>query len=230
MASVFKNLSREIREVVFGIEDSLVSTMGVITGVAGGTASKGTVIMTGLVVVVVEAVSMAAGSYLSSKSKRQADERGLRELRDFVAKEPARAEALLTQAYQHRGFQPAEIQILLRRVVPNQKLLAEELNAHKLHVDLPIHEAPTENAWYMGISYILAGIIPILPYAFFSVRTAIVVSVVCTAIALFLLGVGKAKLVQQRPLRSGLEMFIISLCAAAIGFIIGKVAGAALGV
>lgn len=64
-------LASNIREVVFGIEDSLVSTFGAVTGVAAGSGQSNLVILSGLVLVVVEAISMAAGSYLSSKAATQ---------------------------------------------------------------------------------------------------------------------------------------------------------------
>src|SRR3989338_10981822 len=72
-----KTLQHEIvdsmREIVFGLEDSLVSTMGAITGIAVGTGSQYIVILSGLVLIAAEATSMAAGSYLSTKHAREAE-------------------------------------------------------------------------------------------------------------------------------------------------------------
>lgn len=68
-----------MREIVFGLEDSFVSTLGAITGIAAGAGNTYIVIMSGLVIVSVEALSMAAGSYLSNKSAMEAEEEILRE-------------------------------------------------------------------------------------------------------------------------------------------------------
>lgn len=62
-----------IREIVFGLGDSFVSTLGAVTGIAMGTGDKDIVILSGLVLIFVEAVSMAAGSYLSNKASDQAN-------------------------------------------------------------------------------------------------------------------------------------------------------------
>ena len=62
-----------MREIVFGLEDSLVSTLGAVTGIAVGTGSQYIVILSGLVLITAEATSMAAGSYLSTKHAREAD-------------------------------------------------------------------------------------------------------------------------------------------------------------
>lgn len=67
-------LRSQMREIVFGIEDSLVSTMGAVTGIAVGVEDQSVVVLSGLVLVCVEAISMSAGSYLSSKSAREVEE------------------------------------------------------------------------------------------------------------------------------------------------------------
>ncbi len=63
-----RDVADSVREIVFGLEDSLVSTLGAVTGIAAGAGSTYMVILSGLVLVSVESLSMAAGSYLSSKS------------------------------------------------------------------------------------------------------------------------------------------------------------------
>ncbi len=60
-----------LRNFVFGVEDSLVSTVGLISGVAAAGVSRGTIITTGIVLVFVEAFSMAVGSFLSEESAEQ---------------------------------------------------------------------------------------------------------------------------------------------------------------
>jgi VIT1/CCC1 family predicted Fe2+/Mn2+ transporter len=69
IGGIIKRAEVYIREIVFGLEDSLVSTLGVVTGVAVAVDESNVVIVTGCVLLVVEAVSMAASSYLSSKSE-----------------------------------------------------------------------------------------------------------------------------------------------------------------
>ena len=56
-----------IRNIIFGIVDSLVSTVGFLAGVSAGGAPKQIIILTGVVYTFVEAFSMAAGSFLSEQ-------------------------------------------------------------------------------------------------------------------------------------------------------------------
>lgn len=65
-----------LRSIIFGFQDSLVSTTGVIAGVAAGTNHKELVILAGLVTITVESLSMGAGQYMSEKSVHQLDKTG----------------------------------------------------------------------------------------------------------------------------------------------------------
>ena len=80
-----------IREVVFGMEDGMVSTLGAITGIATATNSHFVVVLSGLVVISVESISMGVGSYLSNKSEDDVEKRKLfeekQELKHFPDEE-----------------------------------------------------------------------------------------------------------------------------------------------
>ena len=65
-----------LRSVIFGFQDALVSTTGAIAGVAAGTNSKSLVLLTGVVVITVEALSMGVGQYMSEKSVHELDKTG----------------------------------------------------------------------------------------------------------------------------------------------------------
>ena len=60
-----------LRNFVFGVEDSLVSTVGLLTGIAAAGVTRQTIFLTGMVLVFVEAFSMGVGSYLSESSAEE---------------------------------------------------------------------------------------------------------------------------------------------------------------
>lgn len=69
-----KTIQKEyLQSAMFGFNDALVSTTGVIVGVSTGTSNKEVVILAGVVTILVEALSMGSGQYLSSKSAHQLD-------------------------------------------------------------------------------------------------------------------------------------------------------------
>ena len=54
-----------IRSLVFGFQDALVSTTGIVVGISVGVHNKQFIILSALVAISVEALSMGAGQYLS---------------------------------------------------------------------------------------------------------------------------------------------------------------------
>lgn len=65
-----------LRSGLFGIQDGLVSTTGVVVGISTGIEDKAIIILASLVAVTVEASSMAAGQYSSEKAVHQMDKTG----------------------------------------------------------------------------------------------------------------------------------------------------------
>lgn len=65
-----------LRSGLFGIQDGLVSTTGVVVGISIGVEQKAIIILASLVAVTVEASSMAAGQYSSEKAVHQMDKTG----------------------------------------------------------------------------------------------------------------------------------------------------------
>ena len=77
--------SDTIRNFVFGVEDSLVSTVGLISGIAIVDTPKATILLTGVVLIFVEAFSMSIGSMLSDNSVKEFEEKAVVPLRSSVA-------------------------------------------------------------------------------------------------------------------------------------------------
>ena len=219
-----------IRELVFGIEDSLVSTLGVVIGIAAGTADGKIVILSGIIIIVVEALSMAAGSYVSSKSHREMIEKTIAEERHEIETDPVRETEELRGMYARKGFSPDEVEILIRRITADKELWLEEMTLRELRIGGSELDEPGKSSWVMFVSYVGGGMIPLMPYVFLSPSRGSAVSAVITTLALFALGYWKGKVTKNNGLKSGFEMTLICASAAIAGYVIGKFAGAAFGI
>ncbi len=73
----------------------------------------------------------------------------------------------------------------------------------------------------MGLSFILAALVPIVPHVILDGGAAIAVSVAAALLGLFVLGVGKGRLVRKSPVLQGLEILGIGIVSAAVGFALG---------
>ena len=80
---------------------------------------------------------------------------------------------------------------------------------------------PLKSAWIVGISTLIGSLIPLIPFFLFSVKVGIIIALVLAAVALFVVGALKAKLSIGNWKRSGLELMIIGIIAALVGYGVG---------
>src|SRR5262245_13513316 len=93
-----------LREFVFGIQDGLISTVGLLSGISAATQSRRLAVLTGAAATVTGGVSMAAGSYLSSKTEQQIFEKELRDQERLAADEPYLAHEALLETLTAEGL------------------------------------------------------------------------------------------------------------------------------
>lgn len=216
--------SAMIRELVFGMEDGMVSTLGAVTGIAAATHDPFVAVLSGLVVVAVESVSMGVGSYLSSKSVVSIDERKLAEEKEELREYPAEEKRELIDMYVESGWTKETAMQMAEEASKNDTLFLQEMALRELKVFQGEAEEPVKNGIVMGISYIVGGAVPLLPYFFNSLSTSVVVSIIITLIGLFCLGVYTTKFSKRRWWQAGLEMMALASAAALIGYAVGQVA------
>lgn len=211
-----------IRETVFGMEDGMVSTFGAVTGIAASTSDPYTVILAGCILISVEAISMGVGSYLSSKSEREIDERKLSEERFELREYPHEEKEELKNMYIVEGW-PKKLAVEMAEFASqDKKLFLKEMAIHELKVFPDNTESPRRNAIAMLLAYIIGGLIPLLPYLLLPVATAIPVSIGASLLGLFLLGVATTRYSKRRWWKSGFEMLLLAATAGAIGYFVGQ--------
>ncbi len=218
-----EKLDSSLREVVFGLEDSLVSTLGTVSGVAVGSGDPYIVVLTGVVLVFVEAISMAAGSYLSSKSTKQLYDERARQDSSRLLSERITDNESMKDLFVRKGFTPAEIEVAMQAIGKERKLWLEEVRRCEYRFSPAASGSPVLAGVVMGVFYILGGFLVLLPYILLPLTWALPVAVVMTVVALFFLGVWKANLTGVAKVKSGVEMLMISLGAALIGILLGRV-------
>jgi len=214
-------LRHRLRDAVFGAQDGLVSTLGALTGIAEGTQSGGLVVLSGFVIVAVESLSMAAGSYLSSKTQRQYLEHLLEEERTAIATDPEGEREEIGAMYRTRGYTEEEIAVIANRLVSDPALLLEDMAHKELGICPATLEEPVGNAVVMGSAYVLGGLVPVLPYLLVPFADALPTSIAGTCLALFAMGAWKGRAVGRGWLRSGLEVLLLAGLTTLAGFVIG---------
>ena len=179
-------LISSIREIVFGLEDGMVSTLGAISGIAVGSQDRFAVILAGCVIIAVESISMGIGSYISNLSDKDIKHRKLYEEKEEINKYPVEEARELTKRYIENGWPTnlaAEMSLVASK---NKKLMLQEMShlELKLHIeDDDIH--PLRNAIFMFTAYTIGGSIPLFAYFFLPLSGATFFSVIITLVGLF---------------------------------------------
>lgn len=211
-----------LREAVFGLEDGMVSTFGAITGIAAATADYSTVVLSGCVIIAVESVSMAVGSYLANRSEADVQNHMLSEERQQLAEFPVHEKQELLLLYLAEGW-PAEVaNKMVEAASKDDKLFLREMAFRELGIVPEKIESALTNALVMGVSYVVGGFVPLVSYLILPLSTAIYSSVFVTLLVLFMLGVSTTRFTMRTWWKAGLEMLILASVAGGIGYLVGQ--------
>lgn len=214
-----------VREVVFGLEDGMVSTLGAITGIAVGSQHQGTVILAGFVIIAVESISMGIGSYLSSKSEEDVRDRKLMEEQKEIKEHPAEEEQELKRLYTDDGWPEKLAHEMARAASERPDLILKEMALRELHIFPHRGSNSLKEGLIMFASYVVGGCVPMLSYFLLPIKTATPLSIAITLIGLFTIGGLTTKLTKQPFIRSGIRMLVVGSIALGVGFVVGILVG-----
>ncbi len=214
------NLS-QIREVVFGMQDGLLTTLGVVTSVAGATANTGTVLVAGFAEALAGALALAAGEYQAAKAQQDLHASEIAKERIELEEKPQEEHHELRAIFQREGLSHSSAEAVTELLSEHPELLFRTHVEKELGLRVEEFQSPGRNAAVMGFSFIIAALIPILPYLFLGASPALYLSVGLTILALFAIGLGKAQVTSRGYWRSGLEVVSIGLAAAVATYALG---------
>ncbi|THA26928.1 hypothetical protein E4198_21705 [Streptomyces sp. RKND-216] len=216
-----------LRPAVFGAMDGLVSNLGLMTGVAGSSASQQTVVIAGLAGLAAGAFSMAAGEYTSVASQRELVQAELDVERRELRSNPQDEIRELAAAYEARGVEP-ELAAQVAEQISRDPEQALDVHAREeLGVDPGDLPSPTVAAVSSFGSFSVGAAVPVLPYLFGA--GALWPAVVVALLALFLCGAVVARVTARSWWYSGLRQMLLGGAAAAVTYGLGAVFGVAVG-
>jgi len=210
-----------IREVVFGVQDGMVSTLGALTGIAVGSGEMFIVLLAGISIISVESISMGIGAYTSSRSEKKLIERMLHEEKEEIHSYPAHEKEELKDLLMSDGWSERLAIPMAEEASHNKELMLREMAYRELRIFPDRVENPAKNGFFMFGSYIVGGSIPLSAYFFLEVNTALMVSIGVTLAGLFLLGTGVGKYTKELWYKTGLHMLAFGGAALVVGYAVG---------
>ncbi|MBI4549633.1 MAG: VIT1/CCC1 transporter family protein [Candidatus Omnitrophica bacterium] len=212
---------KAIREVVFGFNDGLVSTVGFVMGVSAALPDPRIILIAGLAEVLAGGFSMFFGAYLSSKNQREFFESEIARERFEMEHMPEKEREEIRRIYAAKGFVGAELEAVVRQITSDPKVWLKCMMEEELGLIYESMDNPIKVGFLTGFSFMTAGIIPILPFVYASSDTAMLHTVLFSAVSLFAVGILKTFLTRRPWFRSGLESLTIGLLASGLGYVFG---------
>ena len=216
-----------LRAAVLGANDGIVSTAGVVMGVAGATDDSGAIVIAGLAALTAGALSMGAGEYVSVSTQRDSE----RSLHDLEAAElrqmPQTEERELAAMYVEKGLSPETAAKVARELTEH-----DALRAHadiEFGIDPDNLTNPWHAAWASMLAFTIGALLPLLVVAFVPDGVRVLMTVLSVVAALALTGFVSARIGYSPRLPAVVRNVSGGLLAMGVTYLIGMLAGTQLG-
>jgi VIT1/CCC1 family predicted Fe2+/Mn2+ transporter len=226
------SLLGDIRELIFGAQDGLVSTLAVVATVAGATSNRLSVLVAGLASAVAGVFSMGIGEYMSSKSQYEVQRMRIAEEAAEVEERPLESEAEVAFMFEEEGMSRQDARATAAIIARYPRSLLSTMVSKELGLIVEEQEvagSPLRGALFMGSAFAAGGAVPIVPYLFTEGTQALVLSILATAGVLFGIGAIKSRWTHRRLWASGLEIVALAAVAGVAGYLFGTVLPTLLG-
>ncbi|BBX62194.1 membrane protein [Mycobacterium saskatchewanense] len=216
-----------LRAGVLGANDGIVSTAGIVVGVAAATVLRSPILTAGSAGLVAGAVSMALGEYVSVSTQRDTEKALLIKERRELHDDPAAELDELAALYEAKGLTAATARTVAEELTDHNPLLAHA------EVELGINPDELTNPWQAALSsafaFSIGALLPLIAILAPPTAWRIPVTVVAVLMALVVTGVVSAGLGGAPKGRAVVRNVIGGGLALAITYAIGHLVGAAIG-
>lgn len=217
-----KPSSSLVREGIFGINDGLVATIGLVSGEALSHQGHASILIAGLSAVGAATVSMAVGSYLATSSANDFIKKEIDDQERAIRQHPHRERHHVARLLGEIGVPPYAVADAAGSIVKSRTGWLSFMARENLGIHANRRETPLKNALVMGGAVIMGSTPPILPYLLpFSLILARDISWAVSVAAAMALGAAKGILTRTSQLKSALSFGVLVTLSALVGSLIG---------
>ena len=213
-----------LRNVVYGFNDGLTANFGLVAGMIGAQGDLGmashAVVVAGLAGMAADALSMGSSGYLAAKSEREVFEHEIAMEKEEIRLMPELEQEELSLLYQAKGIPERQAQALAEQIMQDPARALEE----QVREELKIGEAtstPMREAWVTGTATALGAFIPVAPLLVDTGPAAIWTSFALAMLSHFAVGAARSFFTGRGIIRSGMDMFLVGLGVAGVGYLLG---------
>ena len=214
---------RSVRDIVFGAQDGILTTLGIITGVGVADGSRVAVFITGFLAMLAGALSMAVGEYLGSKSEREVVQATIAMEQREMDTDPQGEYAEQVAYYKMKGFSASEAEMIVTRLTQHPDIYLYEMVRDEFGIDPREAESnDLRGPFAMGLSFCVGSFVPILAYLLpLSMRSSALLALGLAIVVLFGVGYYAAANTDRNPVMKGLEIVVYGVVVFVASYLAG---------
>ncbi|MEX0617138.1 MAG: VIT1/CCC1 transporter family protein [Candidatus Woykebacteria bacterium] len=220
-------VTSNLRNIILGGQDGLVNVLGIVLGVAVASQDLRIILAAGLAATFAESVSMAAVAYTSTRAEQSFYESEFEREKREIEEVPEIEKEEIREIYRKKGFSGKLLEDVVSQITSNEEVWLDEM----MKFELMLQPIETKNALSSGIvvgaAAVVGSVVPLLPFFFIqffriNINQAVLISLAISAIALFAVGAYKAKTTVGDWKKSGVEIAVIGIISALVGYLVGS--------
>ncbi|MDW8030517.1 MAG: VIT1/CCC1 transporter family protein [Candidatus Bipolaricaulota bacterium] len=208
-----------LRNVVYGFNDGLTANFGLVMGVLGAQVHE-FIVLSGLAGLVADALSMGASGYLAAKSEQEVYQHEIELEREEIQLMPEVEAEELALLYEAKGMPLEVARQAAAQVMADPQIALQEKAREELGIS-PELGSPLREGILTGTATAFGALIPVIPFFFGSGPVEIWTSFTISMLSHFAVGAARSLFTGRGVFRSGLDMFLVGLGVAIVGYFVG---------
>jgi VIT1/CCC1 family predicted Fe2+/Mn2+ transporter len=209
-----------LRNVVYGFNDGLTANFGLVAGVIGAAVQPHVIMISGVAGMIADALSMGSSGYLAAKSEQEVWEHEIAMEKEEIRLMPDVEQDELALLYEAKGVDPRTARRMAEEVMRDPERALGEQVREELKIG-QAHATPFREGWITGVATAIGAFIPVAPFLVLEGRAAIWTAFTIAMLSHFAVGAARSFFTGRGVIRSGIDMFVIGLGVAAVGYLVG---------
>jgi vacuolar iron transporter family protein len=218
--------SESVRDVVIGMADGLTVPFALAAGLSAAVSNTRVIVTAGLAEIAAGAIAMGLGGYLAART--DAEHYVSEEARENLEIDTQQGREVdeVREILGRYGLSGEALQSVVAAITADRRRWLEFMMRFELGLERPDPKRAPVSAATIAVSYLVGGLIPLAPYMLTSsIRRALWVSVLLTAVALLAFGAVKGQFTGINRARSALQTFVIGALAASAAYLLAGLFG-----
>jgi len=209
-----------LRNVVYGFNDGLTANFGLVAGVIGASVQPHVILISGVAGMIADALSMGSSGYLAAKSEQEVYAHEIAMEKEEIRLMPEVEMEEMALQYETKGVDPRTARRMAEEMMRDPARALDEQVREELKIG-EAHATPFREGWITGVATAVGAFIPVFPFLVLQGRAAIWLAFAIAMLSHFAVGAARSFFTGRGVIRSGIDMFVVGVGVAGVGYFVG---------